>query len=410
MILVGNRFFCLRNDIIKFIYVQLLIGKLRQIIKRLYSRFVKFLAQIYTSIAMISFSKKHISKVFLALTLVVLSSCFNKGSSTNGNPSQIDAKPSPEISQITAQTPKFAPPIGCTLGKDCYIFHYVDRDPTPAAVDFGCGRQTYDGHNGTDFGIPDEKAMAKGVPVLAAAAGKVLRSRDGVEDRRVNDQTIKKQVEGIECGNGMVIDHGNGWEAQYCHLRKGSVVVKPGMQVEKGTVLGMVGESGLASFPHVHLTIRYQGKVVDPFVGINSESGCQISRNPLWDRPLNYVPTGLIRAGFSTQAPDLNALWQGKFPETTLAANSPALLFWVQVFGVIKGDQESYKFFAPDGKIMGESNNEIKASNRLWMSYIGKKNRDNNYLMLGTWRVEYKLKRGDQVLIDVQRQVEISKI
>ena len=356
---------------------------------------------------MIPFSQKHISQVFLAFILVVLSSCF-AGSSTNANSPQVNAKTqSPEISQINSQTPKFAPPIGCTLGKDCYIFHYVDRDPSPAAIDFGCGRQTYDGHKGTDFGILDEKAMAKGVPVLAVAAGKVLRSRDGVEDRRVEDQTTKKQVEGIECGNGMVIDHGNGWEAQYCHLRKGSVVVKPGMQVEKGTVLGMVGESGLASFPHVHLTVRYQGNVIDPFVGTNSEPGCQVSRNPLWDRPLNYIPTGLIRAGFSTQPPELNALWAGEFSETTLAKDSPALLFWVQVFGVIKGDQESYKFFDPNGKIIGESNNEIKASNRLWMSYIGKKNRDNNSLIPGTWRVEYKLKRGDKVLIDVQRQVEL---
>ncbi|OCR00643.1 peptidase M23 [Oscillatoriales cyanobacterium USR001] len=357
---------------------------------------------------MISFSKKYISKLFLALALVVLSSCFNKGSSTTANSPQVETTTrSPEVSQSIAQTPKFAPPISCTLGKDCYIFHYVDRDPTPAAVDFGCGRQTYDGHNGTDFGIPDEKTMAKGVPVIAAAAGKVLRSRDGVEDIRVNDQTTKKQVEGIECGNGMVIDHGNGWETQYCHLRKGSVVVKPGMQVEKGTVLGMIGESGLASFPHVHLTIRYQGKVVDPFVGINSESGCQVARNPLWDRPLNYVPTGLIRAGFAPKAPDLDALWKGEFSETTLAANSPAILFWVQVFGVLQGDRESYKLFTPDGKMVGETNNDIKSSNRAWVSYVGKKNRENNTLMLGTWRAEYQLKRGDRVLIDIKRQVEV---
>ncbi len=365
--------------------------------------------------SMISLSKKHISKFLLAVTLVVLSSCFGKTTSTTANPPQVEATVvrSPQPSEVTQQpntssaTLKFAPPIGCTLGKDCYIFHYVDRDPSPAAVDFGCGRQTYDGHDGTDFGIPDEKAMALGVPVKAAAAGKVLRSRDGVEDRRVEDQTTKTQVEGIECGNGMVIDHGNGWETQYCHLRKGSVVVKSGTQVEKGTVLGMVGESGLASFPHVHLTIRYQGKAIDPFVGIDSQSGCKVARNPLWDLPLNYVPTGLIRAGFSTQAPDMNAVWQGKFAETVLPVNSPAILFWVQAFGVLQGDREYYKLLGPNGQIIGENTNEIKSSNRAWLSYVGKRNRGNSTLTPGIWRAQYQLKRGDKVLIDLKRQVEL---
>ncbi|HLO51105.1 MAG TPA: M23 family metallopeptidase [Kamptonema sp.] len=366
---------------------------------------------------MISLSKKYISKFLLAIALVILSSCFGKAISTTANSPQpeVTAVRSPQTSELNAQKPntssqetqKFAPPIGCTLGKDCYIFHYVDRDPSPAAVDFGCGRQTYDAHDGTDFGIPDEKAMAKGVPVKAAAAGKVLRVRDGVQDRRVQDQTTKDQVKSIECGNGMVIDHGNGWETQYCHLRQGSVAVKPGNQVEKGTVLGMVGESGLASFPHVHLTIRYQGKTVDPFVGPSTQSGCQVAKNPLWDRPLDYVPTGLIRAGFSTQVPEMNDVWQGKFAETTLAVNSPAILFWVQAFGVLQGDREYYKLLAPNGQVIGENTNEIKSSNRAWISYVGKKNRGNSTLTPGIWRAEYQLKRGDKVLIDLKRQVEL---
>ena len=103
--------------------------------------------------------------------------------------------------------------------------------PFRSVVDFGCGRQTYDGHKGTDFAIPDEQAMARGVNVLAAQGGTVLRVRDGVVDRRIQTEADKKTVEGTECGNGVVIDHssipnGAGWETQYCHLRQGSVQVK----------------------------------------------------------------------------------------------------------------------------------------------------------------------------------------
>ncbi|MGH2415006.1 MAG: M23 family metallopeptidase [Microcystaceae cyanobacterium] len=135
-------------------------------------------------------------------------------------------------------------------------------------------------------------------------AGTVLRVRDGVADKLVPDQTDREAITGTECGNGAIVDHGNGWETQYCHLHQGSLAVKPGTEVEKGTVLGMVGASGLASFPHVHLTLRYQGQIVDPFVGVNPKPGCQVTRHPLWERTLDYVPTGLIRAGFAPQPPE----------------------------------------------------------------------------------------------------------
>ena len=158
-------------------------------------------------------------------------------------------------------------PIECQLGRDCYVLRYPDRDPGPGASEFGCGRMTDDGHQGTDFGIADERIMAAGVPVIASTAGRVLRVRDEVPDRRIRTDEDLATVEGVECGNGLVLDSGNGWEVQYCHLRQGSVAVRAGMEVEKGDRLGFVGQSGLASFPHVHITLRHDGQVVDPFNG-----------------------------------------------------------------------------------------------------------------------------------------------
>lgn len=314
--------------------------------------------------------------------------------------SQTSLKPAPN-------SPRFGIPIDCNLGENCYIMHYVDRDPSPAEIDFGCGRQTYNNHNGTDFGIADEQAMIKGVSVIAIGKGKVLRIRDGVPDQRVFNQATKKEVEGKECGNGIVIDHGNNWESQYCHLRQGSVVVKPGMNVEKGTVLGMIGQSGLASFPHVHLSLRYQGKIVDPFVGLNDQPGCNVTRQPLWETDLNYVSTGLIRAGFSPQPPNLDEIWEGKYAETILPKNTPALIFWVHDFGVLEGDQETFELIDPQGNLTINHQNTVKKSNRSWLSFTGKKNKNLNSLPLGTWEGKYRLTRGDQVLIEIQRQVTL---
>jgi len=354
-------------------------------------------------------SKKYISAILLTVGLTSLSSC-PKNSGVSAPIGEAHTIAQLLVSSAVAQkpnNPQFGQPIDCTLGKDCFVMLYFDREPGPTAVDFGCGRQTEDGNNGTSFAIPDAKAMAKGVPVIASAAGKVLRTRDGVVDRRLQNETDKANIAGTECGNGIVIDHGAGWEAQYCHLRKGSVAVKPGTQVQKGTVLGMVGNSGRASFPQVHVTFRYQDKPVDPFVGPDAELGCNIARNPIWDKPLDYISTGLIRAGFANKPPDMDAVWEGQFSETELPANSPDLLFWVQSYGVLKGDREQYKLFAPNGKTLVDQTNEIKAPNRLLLSYVGIRKITNSPLNPGVLRAEYRLTRGDRVLAEVKREVEL---
>ena len=75
-------------------------------------------------------------------------------------------------------------------------------------------------------------------------------------------------VKGRGCGNSVAVNHGGGWETYYCHLRRGSLTVRRDQRVEKGDKLGFVGSSGLAEFPHVHLGVRKDGKVIDPFVGL----------------------------------------------------------------------------------------------------------------------------------------------
>lgn len=295
-------------------------------------------------------------------------------------------------------------PIDCTLGQDCFVLLYPDRDPGPEAVDFGCGRMTYDGHQGTDFAIPDEKAMTRGVAVKAAAAGTVLRTRTNIPDRRLQDADQIAEVQGTECGNGVVIDHGQNWQTQYCHLRQDSVMVQPGDRVTKGDNLGLVGASGKASFPHVHLSVRYQDQIVDPFMGPEAQAGCQGPRSPLWKTALPYQPTGLIRAGFAPQLPELEQLWMGAFAEDTLAANSPAVVFWVHTYGMLKGDQEQLQLQDPQGKIVANLNRPVTDSQKIWTSSIGKQG-TKQPLIPGRWSGRYQLIRGEQTLIDHEETI-----
>ena len=173
---------------------------------------------------------------------------------------------------------EFSLPADCSLGDTCFFQQFPDMAPGPAAVDPFCGSATYDGHKGVDLRIRSMADIKRSVPVVAVADGKVLRIRDGVVDRLVTTAADRRSVAGKECGNGIVIQHADGLETQYCHLRLGSVAVKPGETVKRGDVIGAIGASGMAQFPHVHLTVRLNGKIVDPFTGKPLSAGCTKDR------------------------------------------------------------------------------------------------------------------------------------
>ncbi len=346
---------------------------------------------------------KNLVIVLISLTLTLLIGCFHPSRLNNNSTSAKSANTEATYISRLENSPHFALPIDCNLDQDCFIMYYVDLEPSSEAVDFGCGRQTYDGHKGTDFGISDLQIMNAGVPVLAAAKGTVLRVRDGIADELVDNSTKKQAVKNIECGNGVIIDHGKGWETQYCHLRQGSIVVKPDTKVEQGAVLGMVGASGLASFPHVHLSIRKNGQIIDPFVGANSTAGCNQPLNSLWSESLDYTPTGLIRAGFAPKPPTQTELWQGLYKDNQLSADIPTLIFWVHAYGVLQGDVEKWKLMAPNGQVVLNQDNVLDRSYRSWLSYTGKRT-----IVPGVWQGEYQLWRDRSLVFDVNTEVLVT--
>ena len=63
-------------------------------------------------------------------------------------------------------------------------------------------------------------------------------------------------------GNAVIIDHGLGVHSGYYHLSE--ISVQEGQQVKKGDVVGKVGDTGLATGPHLHWEIRVNGINVDP--------------------------------------------------------------------------------------------------------------------------------------------------
>ncbi|MEX1662831.1 M23 family metallopeptidase [Thioclava sp. 15-R06ZXC-3] len=261
-------------------------------------------------------------------------------------------------------------PIDCTLGQSCYIQNYVDRDPGPGAGDVGCGHLTYDGHKGTDFALPNEAAMLAGVKVLAAASGSVKAIRDGEPDRAfVNGASVA----GKECGNGILVEIGDGWETQYCHMRDGSVAVKPGAQITAGEVLGLVGQSGKAEFPHLHLSLRHNGKIIDPFDPDMAQTCAHnIAQQELWAKPIPYTSSGLLQLGLADTPPRYEAIKSGIAPVATLPSDGAALVVWAYGFGAQAGDTITLRLQGPDGFHFAHDSTMTKPK-ALFFQFAGKK-------------------------------------
>jgi len=96
-------------------------------------------------------------------------------------------------------------------------------------------------HMGVDYAAP------KGTPVWAAADGKIAfrgRRRGG--------------------GNVVILRHPGGLHTLYMHLSKFRKGQRIGQKVRSKTVIGYVGSTGLATGPHLHFSVKQNGRYVDP--------------------------------------------------------------------------------------------------------------------------------------------------
>jgi hypothetical protein len=292
-----------------------------------------------------------------------------------------------------------AQPVDCALSDTCYIQQFFDRDETAASRDFTCGTLSYDGHDGTDFALPTRAAMAAGVAVLAAAPGTVKGVRDGEPD-------FVPFTPGKECGNGVVIDHGQGWETQYCHLRQGSVSVTPGDVVETGAALGLIGQSGQAEFPHMHLTVRRNGEEVDPFAPDTDPATCGTAGDDLWADDVAYAPGGLLAVGIANDVPTFEAIKAG-LPSPDLPPTAPALVIWAYYFGPQAGDALIFTLTGPAGEVLTD-HVALDRTQALAFRAVGRKLRTEGWPP-GAYRGEVRLMRGPDELSSMTISVTISR-
>lgn len=259
-------------------------------------------------------------------------------------------------------------PYICPEGVTCLVQSLVDRDPGPDATDFTCGPMTYDGHKGVDFRVASFADLKRGVEVLAAAPGVIKATRDGERDAGVAGMT-----EGRDCGNGVVIDHADGWSTQYCHLARGSVAVVQGDEVAAGQRIGFMGFSGRTEFPHLHMTLRKDDVVIDPFDGGAADEGCGgAEAGGLWAEAPELRLGGVIDQGFIGERPTLERVRAG-LPERLFDPDDGALIFWARSFGQREGDELEIALIGPDGEALARSSETLDRAQAIVFRFVGKR-------------------------------------
>jgi murein DD-endopeptidase MepM/ murein hydrolase activator NlpD len=96
-------------------------------------------------------------------------------------------------------------------------------------------------HTGVDW------SNAIGTPILAAGNGVVIKA---------------EFTSGY--GRRVELQHANGYVTTYSHMSGFARGIAPGMRVTQGQVIGYLGQSGLATGPHLHYEVIVNGRFVDP--------------------------------------------------------------------------------------------------------------------------------------------------
>lgn len=98
---------------------------------------------------------------------------------------------------------------------------------------------------------------------LAFHPGIDLKGKIGQKIKATADGIVKtSSYEKNGFGNYVILRHGNGYETVFGHLSKR--LVKEGVKVQRGQVLGLLGNTGRSTGPHLHYEVRYNKEPINP--------------------------------------------------------------------------------------------------------------------------------------------------
>lgn len=313
------------------------------------------------------------------------------------------------LKSFAQSKPQFAFPVDCQLDETCWIVSYPDVNPeTEAEADFTCGPLTKDGHKGTDIALRSTYEMREGVAVLAARDGTVIRKRSSEPDiSKSEDQIEAVRKAQKECGNGVLIDHGNELRSFYCHLKQNSIPVNIGQKVKAGDKIGEIGLSGETTFPHLHFAVTWERAHIDPFTSGPLSANCGTFKDNMWDPDIQYRPFALFDAGFDDARPDFGAITKGETgPQDVLPASTDTLAFWAGFYQAQPDDEITLTITGPKGDVFARRKVRIEKQ-RKGASYYYTGRRFDEPLPAGMYKGIFEIRRNGFPPARIERTISI---
>lgn len=175
------------------------------------------------------------------------------------------AQPSPQ----SLKQPLFQKPFELEYLMTNYFDHQVPRQFqdnngyfvtwTGKALPLGSPGASIDGHAGYDWSTPE------GTPLLAVADGVVHTAG---ESSVFYCPPLEKEISGLDVYLEHTAPNGDRFSTEYVHLSQ--IDVKPGQSVKAGDVIGLSGNTGCSTGPHLHFGVyriskNQQWTIVDPY-------------------------------------------------------------------------------------------------------------------------------------------------
>jgi Peptidase family M23 len=198
----------------------------------------------------------------------------------HGVPLPAGAAIGPRVSFVAARTevdPRpaviIAPPLrgerwlvanGCCAEANPHRMAIIAIDGTPYvperfAIDFVQLDSTGRLFHGADSDLSSYAYF--GAPIYSVADGTVVGAHDGDPEETPGRMPTGKTL-ATAAGNNVIVDIGGGRFAIYAHFKTGSIRVHVGQRVKQGDVLGLVGNSGNTSNPHLHFHVADRASVL----------------------------------------------------------------------------------------------------------------------------------------------------
>lgn len=99
-----------------------------------------------------------------------------------------------------------------------------------------------------------KSAFHTGIDFRGKRGDKIYATADGV---------VKKAFRNGGYGNYIKIEHGNGYTTSFSHMKK--YLVRRGESIKRGQVIGLVGNTGRSTGPHLHYEVALDGKTINPY-------------------------------------------------------------------------------------------------------------------------------------------------